>query len=171
MLVPEACVITIDAADCPERLGQIRELFREYAASLGQRLTMEELACELRELPGDYAPPRGCLLLARHDGQAAGCVALRMVDQGVAEIRRHYVRHPYRCKGLGRSLTEAVLERASRCGYRTVRLEALNWMSEALALYASLGFQAVDAEQHKAQPGTILLERYLAAGPVLSAQG
>lgn len=155
-------MITIDGADCPERLEQIRELFKEYAAGLGPHVTLEEFAREIRELPGEYQPPLGCLLLARFGGRAAGCVALRPLGGDIAEIRRMFVRHPFRSKGLGRRLTDAVLAEAARRGYRAVRLEALSWMTEALALYAAMGFRPVPPEGRD-DGGTVVLEMQLPA--------
>lgn len=164
-------MVTIDAADCSETLGQIRELFKEYAAGLGQQVTMAEFARELRGLPGEYGPPHGCLLLASCAGQPAGCVALRPITAETAEIRRLYVRHPFRGKGVGRSLTEAVLERASRCGYRTVRLEALNWMTEAIALYTAMGFQPTIADGAGNRRGTVELEYSTTPSPPSAIEG
>jgi putative acetyltransferase len=92
-------------------------------------------------LPGDYAPPRGCLLLARLDKETAGCVGVRPVDATTCEIKRLFVRAPFRRKGLGRVLADDVISRARNAGYERACLETLPAMKVARALYVALGFR------------------------------
>ena len=100
-----------------EEVLMARALFEEYAAWLGINLCFQNFDKELAELPGDYVPPDGCLFLATQNNQIAGCVALRKIDarktgDGIAEMKRLYVRPQFRGKGVGRRLTEAVIEAA-----------------------------------------------------------
>ena len=95
------------------------------------------------QLPGECAPPAGAVLLALGETQVAGCVLLQPVDDGVAEVRRLYVRPAARGKGMGRALMQAVIDAARAAGHRTVRLETLDVMREARALYRALGFTEV----------------------------
>jgi GNAT superfamily N-acetyltransferase len=97
-------------------------------------------AGELRGLPGDYGRPSGRLLLARIVGEPAGCVALRALRDGDAEMKRLYVRDDYRGMGVGRMLAEAVIDEARGMGYRRLLLDTLPTMDAARAMYASLGF-------------------------------
>jgi putative acetyltransferase len=121
-------------------LGQARELFREYAASVGAEICFQKFQQELAELPGGYAPPEGRLLLAYVEGQLAGCVALRRFAAQIGEIKRLYVRPAFRGTGLGRELAEQLIGEARRAGYKLLRLDSLPRMERAIAMYRSLGF-------------------------------
>ncbi|MGZ8260040.1 MAG: GNAT family N-acetyltransferase [Caldimonas sp.] len=125
-------------------LASAVEIFREYAASLDVDLCFQNFDAELASLPGEYAPPRGQLLLAFVDGKLAGCGALRAFtdaeDGNACEMKRLYVRPDFRRFGLGRTLAKALLDEARRAGYSTVLLDTLDDMEAARELYASLGF-------------------------------
>jgi GNAT superfamily N-acetyltransferase len=134
--------IDIDAAARPAELEAARALLRAYAEEQGFKLCFQGFEAELAGLPGDYAEPRGCLLLARRDGAAIGLVALKPVDERTAELKRLFLLPAGRGEGLGRRLAEAALARARAKGYRRVLLETLDGMIPARALYARLGFRA-----------------------------
>ena len=134
-------------------LAEARAIFQDYAESLGISLDFQDFAAELAALPGEYAEPRGVLLLARVDGAGsessavAGCCALRPLDAAdypnAAEMKRLYVRPAFRGLGLGRALAEAALDAARRAGYACVLLDTLDDMESARALYAELGFEEI----------------------------
>lgn len=136
----------VAAADA-DGMQAAREILREYADSLGVDLSFQNVEHELAQLPGEYAPPRGALLLALADGQVAGCCALRPLDAAdypnAAEMRRLYVRRAWRGLGLGRQLAEAALDAARVAGYASVLLDTLDDMEAARALYVDLGFRDI----------------------------
>jgi len=132
--------ITVSAAGTDA--DTVRDLFLEYGESLGFNTCFGGLDQELATLPGDYAPPRGCLLLAKEGGEAAGCVGVRPLDDASCEMKRLFVRPQYRGTGLGRKLAETAIARASAAGYRRICLDTLPTMRKARTLYAALGFTA-----------------------------
>lgn len=149
-------------AATPEDLEATRLLFSEYADSLGINLEFQDFERELSTLPGDYAPPRGTLLLAWVDGAPAGCCALRPLDtsdySNAAEMKRLYVRKAFRGFGLGRELAAATLDAARQYGYDHVLLDTLDAMEAARALYAELGFEEIPPYYHNPIAGAHYLK-------------
>jgi ribosomal protein S18 acetylase RimI-like enzyme len=154
----------IAAARTVDDLRAIRALFRDYFASLNLDLSFQDVEAELAALPGKYAPPGGCLLIARDaDGGALGCIALRpLASPDECEIKRLYVRPEGRGRALGRRLIEAVLAEARRAGYRLARLDTLATMESAQRLYAGFGFVETAPYYETPIPGTRYLAKALA---------
>jgi len=114
---------------------------------------------ELAELPGDYAPPDGRMLLATYEGQLAGCVALRKLDGAICEMKRLYLRPKFRGKGLGRVLAETVINQARQIGYKRMRLDTVEpMMKDAVAMYRRLGFKEIAPYRPNAISGTLYME-------------
>lgn len=150
----------------PADYDAVREIFREYAASLEIDLAFQDFEGELATLPGDYAMPRGTLLLARVGEQIAGCCGLRPLDTAdypnASEMKRLYVRPAFRGQGLGRQLAAAILDAARVRGYDHVLLDTLDDMEAARALYEDLGFQEVPPYYHSPIAGAHYLMATLA---------
>lgn len=154
--------ITLVSAESRERVALARELFREYADAIGVSLEYQGFTAELAALPSPYTPPHGALLIAQVDGETAGCVALRRLDDETGEMKRLYVRPAFRSSGLGRRFVEAIIQRARSAGYAALRLDTLPSMAAAQGLYRKLGFIEIAAYNGSHLPGTRFYELELA---------
>jgi ribosomal protein S18 acetylase RimI-like enzyme len=146
----------------PALIDDTRTLLREYADALGVDLCFQGFDRELRELPGDYTPPDGALLLAFVDGALAGCGAFRALpeadDPGACEMKRLFVRPAFRRLGLGRMIAHELMDRAIRAGHAVMLLDTLDEMEAARGLYASLGFVEVPPYYYNPIPGAHYLK-------------
>ena len=153
--------IAIGTAKGTDDLRAICSLFSEYAQSLGVDLSFQRFDEELAQLPGDYAAPTGELLLARVDGEAAGCVALRpsasAAHHNACEMKRLYIRPAFRGLKLGGLLTGRILDAARSACYASMLLDTLETMTAARAIYDKLGFVDIPAYYHNPLEGV----RYL----------
>ena len=138
-------------------INRVRELFVEYASWLNVDLCFQGFNEELASLPGAYARPDGRLYLATTHGQAAGCIALRRFDANTGEVKRLWVRPPFRGRGLARDLVQRVLDSARGVGYSRLVLDTLNSMTDAIALYRSVGFRDIEAYYDNPLPGPVYM--------------
>jgi ribosomal protein S18 acetylase RimI-like enzyme len=161
-----AIVIAQGFAECDR--AALVAILREYEASLGISLCFQGFEAELSNLPGDYQPPTGQILLARDSGgDLVGCVAVRQVSKAarLCEMKRLYVRPAARGTGLGGRLTIAIMNEAYRLGFRTMCLDTLPSMAAAQSLYRALGFRETDNYNANPHPGTLFFERPLDVVP------
>lgn len=143
----------------PTQIAQARELFLEYAQSLGFSLCFQNFDQELAGLPGDYAPPSGRLLLAKFQGELAGCVALHKLEDDICEMKRLYLRPKFRGKGLGGVLVQTIFAAARQIGYRRMRLDTVGpVMKDAVAMYRKLGFREIEPYRPNPMAGTLYFE-------------
>jgi len=155
---PAAADVRLVYVDSGELVEQARTLFGEYEAAIGIDLCFQGFERELATLPRPYAPPDGRLILALRGAEIAGCVALRNLGDHVAELKRLYVRPPLRGRGIGTHLVRTILADARTIGYRTVRLDTLPAMTEAIALYRVLGFREIAPYTENPVPGALFME-------------
>ena len=139
-------------------IEEIKQLFIEYSQSLGIDLNFQNFETELNTLPGKYVPPAGALILALVDGRAAGCIALRKVDENICEMKRLYVRDDYRGLGIGNKLISMIIEEAGKLNYSYMRLDTLPTMKKAQELYRSYGFYDIEPYVYNPIIGTKFLE-------------
>jgi len=151
--------LSIFQAESPPQIDQARELFQAYAQSLGFSLCFQNFDKELAELPGDYAPPEGRLLLAECEGQLAACVALHKLEPSICEMKRLYLRPQFRGQGLGRALAERIMAEARQIGYQRMRLDTVApVMKDAVAMYRKLGFKEIAPYRPNPIAGALYME-------------
>lgn len=149
----------IRQAESASAIALIRELFLEYAQSLGFSLCFQSFDQELAGLPGDYVAPEGRLLLATLEHAAAGCVALHKIENGICEMKRLYVRPQFRGKGLGKILAEKVIADARQLGYKKLRLDTVEpRMRTAVSMYRNLGFREIAPYRANPIDGALYME-------------
>jgi len=137
----------------PSDMDEVRDLFLEYARSLNFDLCFQGFEQELARLPGCYAEPAGCILLAVDGDESAGVVALRPLEAGICEMKRLYVRPRWRGRDVGGRLARAVVGEGRRLGYRAMRLDTHDSMQAAIALYRGLGFREIPLYYDNPLPG------------------
>lgn len=153
---------SITRAETPSQITQARELFLEYAQSLGFSLCFQNFDKELASLPGDYAPQEGRLLLAKYEGQLAGCVALHKLAPEICEMKRLYLRPQFRGKGLGRALADQIIAEACQIGYHRMRLDTVEpVMKDAVAMYRKIGFHEIAPYRANPIAGAMYMELQL----------
>ncbi len=149
-------------AESSSQIMQARELFLEYAQSLGFSLCFQNFDKELADLPGDYVPPEGRLLLATYEDQFAGCVALHKLEPQICEMKRLYLRPQFRGKGLGRALGERIISEARQIGYKCIRLDTVEpVMKDAVVMYRILGFREIAPYRPNPIAGALYMELLL----------
>ena len=151
-------MINIVPANTPDRIGNAKALFQEYAGSLAFDLDFQNFDQELEDFPGQYSPPRGRLFLAVFENQAIGCVGLRDLGKGVCEMKRLYVKPYLRRQKTGKMLAETVIQAAKDIGYDCMRLDTIPSMKSANILYKSLGFKEIEPYRFNPIEGALYLE-------------
>ena len=137
----------IPAFDHPQ---EIAALFKEYTDLLiagdpafRDYLALQRYDEELLHLDAKYGPPQGRLYLALADGEVAGCIGLRRIDDARCEMKRLYVRPAFRAQGIGDALCRRVINDARGIGYGHMLLDTLPFLDTAIRLYRRLGFKDI----------------------------
>ena len=151
-------MIKIVEANRDDLIKKAKELFQEYAATLGFDLCFQNFDQELHDFPSQYSPPMGRLFLALSKNRPVGCVGLRFFKQGICEMKRLYVKSDFRGTKAGRLLAESAIKAGKGIGYEVMRLDTLPSMESANSLYKSLGFRRIEPYRHNPIKGAIYLE-------------
>lgn len=145
--------------DTSSLLDIARQLVAEYAAlphTVGRWFTAAE---DIAALPAPFIPPQGAMFIAMDEGEALGCGVVIALDlSGVAEIKRLYVRPSARGRGVGETVTRALLAEAVALGFHTVRLDTAPELTTATALYRKLGFQPIPRYKEGQLPDALCFE-------------
>ena len=151
--------VLIRQTESVEDLQLVRRLFREYEAAIEVSLCFQSFEEELANLPGEYAPPSGRLLLAYIEDQPVGCIALRKKTETICEMKRLFLRPAARGKHVGRRLVETIINEACNIGYQRMRLDTMpGKMDKAIAMYRSVGFEEIPAYYDTPVGDTIFME-------------
>jgi putative acetyltransferase len=155
---------SLEQAETASDIDDARTLFKEYQLSLGISLCFQNFDQELANLPGDYAPPSGRLLLAHVDDEIAGCIALRKLDDSTCEMKRLFLRPEFRGRGLGAPIVHTIIHEAKQIGYSKMRLDTIpGKMDQAIRLYRSIGFKEIPAYYDTPFTDTLYMELDLSA--------
>lgn len=154
-------LIKFNSINSGDDLVHVKELFIEYAKSLGVDLSFQGFEEELNSLPGKYAEPEGCIIIALVGDTPAGCVALRKIDNRRCEMKRLYVRSGFQGMGIGKELAELIVNKAKELGYDYIRLDTLPTMKRAQRLYREMGFYEIEPYIFNPVEGTKYLEKKL----------
>jgi GNAT superfamily N-acetyltransferase len=160
---PSGATFTVRPANSEHDVAEVRRLVLAHAAVRATTPGVEYMRADAERMPGPYVPPRGGLWLAVHDDVGVGCVALRPLDDGSAEVKRMFVDETWRGRGVGRALMETVVAEARARGYRTLRLGTLDDMKVAQRLYESLGFRPIERYRPDELVDTLFYEMEIGA--------
>ena len=136
-------------------------LFNEYANWLKIDLSFQKFDDELLSLKSMYGPSKGTIILCKSENEFIACVAVRPIDENIAELKRMYVRPSFQGIGIGEKLLELSLSFAKEAGYKKARLDTLNTMTPAMNLYIKNGFYKIPAYYYNPEPTAVYFEKEL----------
>ncbi len=140
-------------------LETVRQLFLEYADELQENLCFQSFDAEVKDPMKKYGLPKGALFVAYWNESPAGCIALQpLKEEGVCEMKRLYVQPAFRKYGIGRALVERLIDEALQLSYSKMRLDTLERLKPAIALYKSLGFETIYAYNENPLSGVVYME-------------
>jgi len=151
-------MLKIHPVETNEDLEIVKKLFIEYADCLEFDLCFQNFEEELANLPDYYALPKGCLLLAKYQDKAVGCVGLRELGDGICEMKRLYVKQEFRGLKIGKALAEAVIQEARKAGYNCMLLDFISPRKVVRSLYETLGFKKTAPYENIPIAGAVFME-------------
>ncbi len=135
-------VMNITVAAEPFDVPEAQRLIAALDAHLAGRYAAEQrFGPNLR--PEQVAPGLGTFVIARADGRAVGCGALRRLDEGTAEVKRMYVEPERRGQGIAKEILEHLEDAARVMDTRRLVLETGMYQAEAIGLYRRAGFKPI----------------------------
>lgn len=154
-------MISYYLATSNEEYEAAKQLFTEYATSINIDLDFQQFDKELQTLKTMYGPPSGGIILAKQDEHFIGCVGIRKINETVGEMKRMYLKPEHQNKGLGKILLGKAIGLARACNYSKIRLDTLNEMVSAIALYKKAGFYEIKPYYFNPIPTAVYFERKL----------
>ncbi|MEO6721351.1 MAG: GNAT family N-acetyltransferase [Ferruginibacter sp.] len=154
-------MISYYLATSNEEYEAAKQLFTEYATSINIDLDFQQFDKELQTLMTMYGPPSGGIILAKQDEHFIGCVGIRKINETVGEMKRMYLKPEHQNKGLGKILLGKAFDLARACNYNKIRLDTLNEMVSAIALYKKAGFYEIEPYYFNPIPTAVYFEREL----------
>jgi ribosomal protein S18 acetylase RimI-like enzyme len=151
-------LITYKTAKSEEDFKTAKEIFLEYKNSLNLDLCFQKFHEEISDLPSQYSEPAGCIILCYDNNEPIGCIALRKFEGDTCEMKRLYLRPEARGKGSGRVMANKIVEKAKQFGYKKIRLDTIETMKEAIALYKTMGFKVIAPYRFNPLEGVIYME-------------
>ena len=145
----------------PEDHAAVARELADYLSYIGDALDAEGLDHDIAHWQEEYDGRTGVLLVvADAAGEVVGTAAVRLLEPGVGEIKRMWLRPAWQGRGLGRRLMDACLDEARRLGSRALRLDTQAKLEAAVGLYRAYGFSEVARynDNHRAD---IWMERVL----------
>lgn len=143
-------------------LEEIKTLFRAYEQELDENLCFQSFEAELLNPLKKYGAPKGALFIAQWNDAIAGCIALMPLPAaGVCEMKRLYVVPAFRKHQIGRNLVKQLLHTAVELGYTTMKLDTLDKLQAAIALYKQFGFRETTAYYENPLPTVVYMEKQL----------
>jgi predicted N-acetyltransferase YhbS len=153
----------------PDDTAWVLSIWREFIANSPVNLDYQSNDAEFASLPGKYAAPDGCVLLAERGSEILGCIAFRKVSADICEMKRLYVRPHARGGRLGHELVDRLIAEARIAGYREMRLDVMEKFVSARTLYQAFGFVAAEPISFNPVPGASFLGLHLQDDPHAAA--
>lgn len=143
-------------------MDEICTLFRAYETELNEDLCFQSFEEELKDPLKKYGPPNGVLYIAKWNDSVAGCIALMpLKEEGACEMKRLYVCPVFRKHKIGKELVEQLLNHAKQMGYTKMKLDTLQKLQPAIALYKQYGFVETTAYYQNPLEGVVYMEKEL----------
>ncbi len=145
--------------------NEIKDLFNEYTAMLieGENafknyLNIQNYDYETENLEEKYGLPYGRLYVALYNGNIAGCIALRKLDEENCELKRLYVKPQFRGQNIGGLLVKHIIKQAKEISYKHILLDTLPFLETAINMYKKYGFHEIESYNNSPMENLIYMK-------------